>query len=40
MATTNKAIIEACKAENGLPVNYPPVYIWGMVKTGLQSPQR
>lgn len=23
MATTNKAIIEAYKAENGLPVNYP-----------------
>ena len=28
MATTNKAIIKAYKAENGLPVNYP-LYTYG-----------
>lgn len=29
MATTNKAIIELYKAENGLPVDYP-LYTWAV----------
>ena len=34
MATTNKAIIEAYKAENGLPVNYPLFTYGAWLKQG------
>lgn len=36
MATTNKAIIEAYKAEQGLPVNYPLFTYAAWLKQGYQ----
>ena len=36
MATTNKAIIDAYKAENGLPVNYPLFTYAAWLKQGYQ----
>lgn len=36
MATTNKAIIDAYKAKNGLPVNYPLFTYAAWLKQGYQ----
>lgn len=36
MAITNKAIIEAYKAENGLPINYPLFTYAAWLKQGYQ----